>query len=181
MAHEAIPASRDKMEGEVDPMAVREIIKGNTGIVAGIAIIATLVAGYFIVRQVSARPSGQAQDALYTNDDGRTWFRDSVSKFPPFKTSEGKDAVLAHVFSCKGKEFVGFMEKYTPEYQTELQKAAEAKDAGKSPTNTARIMALRGTGRLMKKPGGKDWTVYSDAVWMSILCDDKTVPEPVMK
>jgi hypothetical protein len=127
-------------------MGIRETMNENPRLTVGIVCTIALVATGFVVMQVLAGrrtfPS-KSPNSFYTIDDGKTFFVASSDNIPPFE-HEGKQAVHAIVFECSGKQFVGYLERYTPE-------SRQAILAGKgSPT-------IETYGRELKKPGGKVW------------------------
>ncbi|MGD0770968.1 MAG: hypothetical protein ABSB42_22520 [Tepidisphaeraceae bacterium] len=102
-------------------MSVREkLSRGATGVAVGVVLLA--VAGASIAYHFW--PSGQRANpykAFYTDDDGRTYYKDSIFNFPPYQ-HDGKTAVWAMVFEDDaGHDFVGYCERYTPDVRKELQ------------------------------------------------------------
>jgi hypothetical protein len=82
--------------------------------------------GDVVLKVVKKTPAEQPviqKKAYYTVDDGQTWFADAMppEKLPPF-TLDGKEAVRAHVYQYgdRGKPFVLYLEKYTPEARNRL-------------------------------------------------------------
>ena len=74
----------------------------------GVGAIALVVS----MRSASG-PSASVPQYYYTNDDGKTYFRDSAERITPFD-HDGKPAVRAHVFKAKdGHIFVAWMERNT--------------------------------------------------------------------
>jgi hypothetical protein len=58
-------------------------------------------------------------EMFYSDDDGRTYFKDSIYKFPPFDHG-GRIADVAVVIEDSGSKAVGYLVRYTPEAQKEL-------------------------------------------------------------
>jgi hypothetical protein len=77
-------------------MSIREACQRNPKIVTGVAILSLAIAMFMIFTQVKGEfgPENTETQAFYTVDDGKTWFVDEASKFPPFD-KDGKVAVLA--------------------------------------------------------------------------------------
>lgn len=99
--------------------SVREkLSEGKLGLVAGISLIA--VAAVIIVYYCWPAPRANALYLYYSDDDGASYFKDSVYKFPPFD-HDGRQAVEARVLLDRGSKFVGYMIRYTPEAQKRLQ------------------------------------------------------------
>src|SRR5256885_1965398 len=113
----------DDVTGKIkDAGGVRELINRNVVIVApivGLLILACLVMGF---RRSSLASS--SRQIYFTNDDGKTFFKDDQRKVPPF-TSWGKECVGAILFTCagdiKGTPFVGYMIRYTPEGKSQRE------------------------------------------------------------
>ena len=152
-------------------MSVREWMDNNqkaTSIGAGAL---TFLAIGLIVYQLI--PEGQPTKAWYTTDDGQTWFKDSNRKVPPFDHG-GKQAVLAKVYECNGKQFVGWMERYKPEQAKKLARYRAQEDAGETP-DEGLLMASGGLGAIeYKRPGDKTWTTELHVVtdMMQVNCPD---------
>jgi hypothetical protein len=92
----------------------------TTGVTAGIIVLALL---FIIWSNWSSSSVGGATGgkSYYTEDDGVTYFADDNTKIPPFDHN-GKQAVRAYVFQCKGgKPFVQYLERYTPDAKTKLE------------------------------------------------------------
>jgi hypothetical protein len=93
-------------------MNVREKLNdGRLGIGIGIALIAVAaVSIYLYVRPTSPRVN--ATELYYSDDDGASYYKDSVYNFPPYD-HDGKTAYQAMVFDDSGKHFVGYLVRYT--------------------------------------------------------------------
>ena len=143
-------------------MGIREQMNENptivTGVTAGIIFIALvlIIIQLWPSRRADA-PTGPAQQWYYTTDDGATHFADEANKVAPFD-HDGRPAVVARVYQCGGKEFVGRLEKYTPEAQQKLEgvKGADPRSA------SVATSALAGGGLLVKAPGTGDQWVSRD-------------------
>jgi hypothetical protein len=86
----------------------------------------------------------------YTDDDGATYYPDSINLVPPY-SHNGKKAVRAYVFRCgEGGIFVGYLEAFTPQ-------AKEAKEASLANHDNPPIAS--DFGRMLKLPltGDKGW------------------------
>lgn len=109
-------------------MGIREKINQNQGITTGVTVGVIVLALIFIIWQLvggNSRGTIPTQ-AFFTIDDGKTWFADDINKLPPFD-HEGKQAVRAIIFKCKGgKPFVGHLERYTPEAKAQIEKMRES-------------------------------------------------------
>ena len=115
-------------------MGLREKISDRRiGLIIGIGM---LVAAGAIVG-FNFWPSGphiNYRQAFYSDDDGQTFFEDSLYKFAPFDHN-GKTAVLAVVYKdAHNTKFVAYLERYTPAALKQLQKTY----ADSSRTETAK-------------------------------------------
>jgi hypothetical protein len=156
-------------------MGLRETINDNSRLTITIVAIAAMLATGFVVMQVMAgrrTTPGKLPDTFYTDDDGQTFFKASGDNIAPFDHS-GKKAVVAYVFECCEKRYVGFMERYNSD-------AHKLKSAGKSTRETDMF------GRELKKPGSPDWIKAHDDLAASKVVDVRcphgknASPEPVV-
>ncbi|MGN6726476.1 MAG: hypothetical protein ACTHLZ_11195 [Tepidisphaeraceae bacterium] len=113
-------------------MGIREKMSSDTRNVtlgvAAIALLAVVAAAYQIW---PARPTVGTAQSFYSDDDGKTYFSDSIFKFPPFDHN-GKTAYRALVFKTDGGEpFVGVLQRYQPKAQKLLSDAFNQMQAGK--------------------------------------------------
>jgi hypothetical protein len=141
-------------------MGVRERLNENPRGVAAVVVGVLLLAGTFAAFQfLNADTTAAASDrAFFSTDDGKTWFVDNAGKLPPFER-DGKEAVRAYVFECKGKQFVNHLERYTPDGR----RAAEAALESQRTSQTATVPAqLRLAGAEVRKPGAKQWAPLGD-------------------
>jgi hypothetical protein len=142
-------------------VGIRETLNKNPAVASGVVIgLIVLVLTLIIWWSSSGGPTtadAEDQKAFFTNDDGKTWFTDSAAKIPPFQ-KDGKDAVLAHVYSCDGKPFVAFMRRFTPDAKKKL----EAANSNKSKPQMAVADVVQFNGIEVKAPGGKEWYKQSD-------------------
>jgi hypothetical protein len=118
-----------------------------------------------VLAQCSDPATGDVQDArgFFSSDDGKTWFADEAKNVPPF-TKGGKEAVRAHVYRCPdGKQFVVWLERYTPESKKQLEAALNAKAGGPPslPTDAPQVE--------VKLPGAATWVRSTDAKAAAIM------------
>ncbi len=168
-------------------MGIREKMNQNPGVTTGVTIGVIVIALAFIIWQLLPNRGPKIPTkAFYTVDDGATYFADDIKKIPPFD-HEGKQAVRAYVFKCGGKEFVAYLERYTPQAKARLEKARE--EAAKNPDAAPPDMMmpdLMESGIQVKKPGQGRWVVQSDFQHsqdiMQVKCPDGKTDnlEPVM-
>jgi hypothetical protein len=153
-------------------MGIRERLNQKPGLTAGVIGAAVILATVGVVMQVLASrkkfPS-KLPDSFFTVDDGKTFFRASMDNVPPFD-HEGKQAVHAYVFECGGKQFVGYVERYTPE-------------AHKSILSGQRTAQIEMYGRELKKPGSAEWIKSGDLAATvrvtNVKCPDGRPAEPI--
>lgn len=170
-------------------MGIREKMNQNPGMTTGITVGVIVIALIFIVWQLwpSSGPRIPTK-AFFTVDDGATWFADDIKKLPPF-THDGKQAVRAYVFKCGGsKEFVAYLERYTPQAKARLEKARaeSAKNPQGVPPPELMMPDMMMAGVEVKKPGPGQWVPQSDfkisQQIMQVKCPDGKTDnlEPVM-
>src|SRR4051812_26868582 len=97
--------------------AIRETLGKSKALSLCLGAALVIGGGIAIAFQgTSIVPGGAASSggARFTTDDGRTLFEAPADSLPPFD-HDGKPAARAHVYRCGGKEFVGYLERYTPE------------------------------------------------------------------
>jgi len=92
---------------------------------AGAAALLIIVGGTFIVYQMfGARTSGAGpvpKSAFYTDDNGKSFFRDDIDKASPFDHG-GKQAFRCDVFEgANGKQFVGLVYRFTDSGRREFE------------------------------------------------------------
>jgi len=97
-------------------MGVRESVNGNRKLGVGAAALLLVGALSFIGFQVFGGGGGTGvaatSSAFYTDDNGKTFFKDNLYKVVPFEHN-GKQAYRADVFQCPdGKQFVGLMYRH---------------------------------------------------------------------
>jgi hypothetical protein len=118
------------------------------------------VAALFVIFRSSGGNGGGASDrvdlAFFSADDGKTWFPDNARKVPPFNR-DGKDVYRAYIYKCPdGKEFVAFLERYTPK----AKKEREALYAGGEQSAVPILDEAKGIE--VKTPGQTTWVKQSD-------------------
>lgn len=150
----------------------KNLINNHVGVVIGAVVLALIAAIWMGLRQVGHGPNLGAKTAFYSDDDGKTWFKDNAPLITPFD-HDGKPALLAHVFRCKDKEFVAYLEK-SGEQVVSRDSAAPAPVNGKDAAAAQRASAGIGAG-FVKKPGAKDWVSRDNfrraAAEMTVACE----------
>lgn len=154
-------------------MGVREALDQKKSLVVSVAIavivIAPVWAFIYFRPQTALTPDSSALQAFFTDDDGATTFQDDATKIPPFD-HHGKEAVRAYLFSSKGKQFVGYLERYSKDAQMKL--------AGmKSDINHALEMQRARNSIVpdVKKPGDTVWVLRNSPMGQKII--DVSAPD----
>jgi hypothetical protein len=155
-------------------VGIRETLNKNPSITTGVTIGIIVIAIAAIVWQMmSGRPNINNIQSFYTVDDGATWFADKAIKNPPFD-HDGQQAVRCYVFKCgdKGKEFVGYMERFTSDALKKME------DAKAHPDNSDPMLMedLYTTGMEVKRPGNGKWVLRTnpeaDRIQSEVKCPD---------
>lgn len=135
-------------------MGIRETLNNNPAITTGATLLIIVFAIAFIIYSSTGGGTPKPPTkAYFTVDDGKTWFPDDITLIPPFD-KDGKQAVRAHIFSCKGGDepFVAYLERHTPEAKATLEKYRANPD--QAPPDG---MLIADTGTEVKKPGVGNW------------------------
>jgi hypothetical protein len=123
------------------------------------AAVIVCVVGGLVYMLRPAPPVGNAQLAFYSDDDGQTWFTDSIYKFPPIDHN-GKAAVRAYVYSYSKGQFVGYLQRYKPA-AVELLKKTYGEGGPAKESAAESLMSsdsIRNGGLEVKLPGlGAKW------------------------
>ncbi len=118
-------------------MGIRETINKKRGwsIAAAAAILA--IAGVILARTFWPEPKPQLDRAYYTDDDGQSYFEDSMYLVPPFDHG-GKTAVRAMVYRRGYSGYVAYEQRFKADIKKKLDDAvAEAAKQGKPPSSVA--------------------------------------------
>jgi hypothetical protein len=156
-------------------MSVREKLNdGRVGVTVGVVFIVFALAIGVWYFKPAARPDPYS--AYYSDDDGQTYFQDSLFRFPPFDHN-GKTAVMAELYQdTQGHRFVGYLLRYVPQTQKKLEdKYAQAEGANQAQTMLGVLSdpSVGVAGMEMKFPGAdKKWTPYSHNLYPSIVAPD---------
>lgn len=148
-------------------MGVRENINQHPKRAAGaVAVVVLGILGFGALQNRSSAVSLSSQ-AYFSDDDGRTFFRDDAARVGPFDRG-GKEAVAAHVFAgADGKPFVGYLERaISPQARAEIEQARRtlmeraSKHAVPMPDSDAMEQIARNLE--VKRPGDKEWVAATD-------------------
>jgi len=141
-------------------MGVREKLRDNRKLGLGVGLsLLVLSLGLIAIQLQGGRghlPAQQKQ-AFYTDDDGATFFTDSVNRIVPFDHN-GRQAYRADVFrDADGKEFVGLIYRHTATGRNEMQDYIGSKGMDRDPEGFIR-QGIEYRGMEVKRPGGDEKT-----------------------
>jgi hypothetical protein len=148
-------------------MFIRKGISENRKLGTALGLILVLIACAAITYQFWPAKKAKLAMAYFSDDDGATWFTDSLDHVPPFDHN-GKEAVRAGIFTYDdgSKKFCAFLEKFTPEAKKQLESAiadAAARGQGPETVTLQREPSFVDSGMMMKVPGGQNlWVRSSD-------------------
>jgi hypothetical protein len=145
-------------------MGIRQAIQENRQVGIVVTVVLLAVGGIAIFYQVRGlgSPRPIVPEYYFTTDDGQTLFAESAERVPPFDRG-GKQAVRAYVFKCSGKQFVGYLERYTEETRRLMMQADEAvknaRPGERPPPIIAQAASAARAGREVKRPGDASWVL----------------------
>lgn len=153
-------------------MGVRQSLNENknlgVGVGAGIVVVALAIISFQLFGGVSSQIQAPAS-AFYTDDNGKTFFKDDIYKVCPFDHN-GKQAYRADVFECPdGKQFVGLMYRHN----AVGRKAMEEHIAkGTDDPRGDFLAGLEVQGMEVKRPGAPDiaWRPNDTSLGSLIKC-----------
>jgi hypothetical protein len=163
--------------------SIRESLQRNRK--AALAVAAILFLAAIAISVYYLRPRGDRSDptkAFYSDDDGQTYFKDSVYNFPPFDHN-GKTAVEAMLAESNGHYFVGYLMRFTPAARKQLQdKYDEAgRDNLPGQQNVLDFMAspdITESGMQVKLPGpGHPWLPRSQVGSLAVKAPNGDPPD----
>jgi hypothetical protein len=129
-------------------------------IAAILLVVATVQAAYFF--RPAKHPS--ATGMFFSDDDGQTYFMDSIYKFPPWDHN-GKQANTAIVYSSGSGNFVAYQVRYRPAAQKELQDLYAKVQAGERViADVNRLMLadrIGSAGKEVKMRGSDKWVPFN--------------------
>jgi hypothetical protein len=130
-------------------MNIREKIAQNPVLGTALGVALVLAAALLLCLELwNSRP--MRLNTLYTDDDGKTWFKDGLRKLTPFD-HDGKQAFRVQVYRCGGgPPFIGWMEEYGDDDRQRLETAAAQGDLALAANMTFYKPAV-------KRPGDTKW------------------------
>jgi hypothetical protein len=139
--------------------------KLGVGVGVAVLIVALGLVGFQLYGGSRGLPEAQ-QQAFYSDDNGKTFFKDDINKVVPFDHN-GKHAYRADVFKGPdGKEFAGLLYRHTATGRNEMQDYINRKVARKDDGGLIRGQ-IEQRGMEVKPASG------GDKAW--VLADEYTV------
>jgi hypothetical protein len=154
--------------------------KVGMGAAVALLLLACGILTYYFLSHTIEKPN--VSTAYYSDDDGQTYFKDSIYKFAPFDHN-GKTAVQAVIAESNGHDFVGYLERYKADAQKQLQeKYDDAVKNGVSPQKSVLEMMGTLTGQMeVKLPGsGHPWLPSSQVGRLDVKSPSGDIPDKYM-
>ena len=148
-------------------MGLREKLSEKPSVAAVASGRFVLLASIIIARTYWPEKRADLSKALYSDDDGQSWFVDTAYLVPPFEHN-GKTAVVAQVYTYNDgrKKFCAYLARFTPQAKHQLEAAlAQAKKNNLPPASVSLYgdSGFLKQGQEVKLPGsGNPWIAYSD-------------------
>jgi len=160
-------------------MSIRESINSSAVVGGGIAMLLIAIAvgiAYPYFHQPSILSHIGA--AFFSDDDGQTYYRDSIYKFAPYDHG-GKTAVMAMVYSDGMQNFVGYLMRFTPEAKQRLEdEYAKVQNGSETLDQFNTVLgspAIHLNGTEEKLPGaGNQWVLRSMRPDPKVISPDKS-------
>jgi hypothetical protein len=164
-------------------MGIREkgFTKGFVGY--GLAAVLLIYAIGMLTYQLKPEKRPNPFGAFYTDDDGKSYFTDTIYKFPPFD-HDGKTAVMAYVYSSDHGNFVGILQRYTPDAKKKLEDAYAKVQAGQLNVSTVNSLLssnpIRYGGTEVKLVGSDHWVPRAQMMRPDVKAPDGSPCYPVL-
>jgi hypothetical protein len=148
-------------------MGIREKLRDKPALATAIAAGFVLLAIVITVKVLWPEKKAQLEQAFYTDDDGATWFSDSIYRATPFDHN-GKSAVVAQIYTYDDgkKQFCAYLSRFTPDAKAQLQAALDAAQRrGQRPGSVGLYQDRDFMSRSVevKKPGANEaWVPFND-------------------
>ena len=155
-------------------MGVRKMLNQRPAIGVVAAVGMFVIAGMVLLVWASTRGTpGRVGQVYYSDDDGKTYFADSVDRIYPFD-HDGKQAYRAYVYQCgNGQPFIGYLARYN---EAAVARLGELKGKESDANVAAEIAQVRATGIDVKRPGDAQWTplfgAAGEAIAQHPICPD---------
>jgi hypothetical protein len=117
-------------------MGIVDTMRQKKGAMTGAAIGFVFLAAVSMAYQLWPQKHYSSTLTYFSDDDGNTWFLDSVDNVPPYD-HDGKQAVRAVIYSYDNgsKKFCGYLMRFGPSVEKSVQAAIVA-GAKKQPPET---------------------------------------------
>jgi hypothetical protein len=147
-------------------MGVREAMKEKSNITLIGAVAFVLLGAVLLARAYWPEKKANLEQTFYSDDDGATWFSDSLFKVAPF-TRNGKTAVGAQIYTYQDgkKQFCGYLTKFAPDAKAQLDAVlSDAQSRGQAPGSVGlyRNHDFMNRSVLVKAPGPNNPWLSSD-------------------
>ena len=155
-------------------MGIRETFEKKPGVAIGVVAACVLITGGIFATAFWPEKKADLSQALYTDDDGQTWFPASSYLVAPFQHN-GKTAVVAQVYSYDDgkKQFCAYLAQFNPQAKQQLEAAlADAQKNGRPPDSVALYQDrnFMSHGTEVKLPGpSHPWIPYDDPKAMPLF------------
>jgi hypothetical protein len=163
--------------------SVRESLQNNRKLGLTFAAILCLCAAG--ISSYYLWPRGEKVDptiTYYSDDDGQTYFKDSVYKFAPFD-HDGRTAVEAVIAESGGHTFVAYLTRFTPEARKKLQDKYDDAVKNNLPVQQTVLDFMSNPpismeGMEVKLPGsGHEWVPRSQLRYLDVKSPNGSLPE----
>ncbi len=161
-------------------MSVREKLndkKVGMGVAVALLVVACAIFTYYFLSHSGVHVN--ASSAYYSDDDGQSYFKDSIYKFAPFD-HDGKTAVQAVLGEASGHYFVAYLTRYLPDAQKRLQQKydGEIKNGLTPQHDVLNLMGAMSGQMEIKLPGsGHPWEPRTMIGTLDIKSPSGDVPE----
>jgi hypothetical protein len=164
-------------------MSVREKLndkKLGTAVAIGLLLLALAILGIYLLSHWT--PKADVLHSYYSDDDGQSYFEDSVYKFPPYDHS-GKTAYLVTLAVRNGSKSVAYLSRYTPSAQKQLQDEYDKLIKNGEPLQhdmLTLIVSLAPQMEVKLPGGGHPWIPASRTGTLDLRGPDGNLPEKII-
>ena len=131
-------------------MELRDVLHKNGAAITVVAAAVIAICVFSVMREASGVGDSSGLKTYFSDDDGKTWFKDELTRPFPFDHG-GQPAYRAQIFRCGGTTFCGYLQSL-PDKEREGIEALP-------PNWQARYAAIQAASDLflVKKPGDAEW------------------------
>ena len=156
-------------------MSTRDKLNDNKklglGVAAAILIIALGIFSFQLRGAGDANAAPVPTSAFYTDDNGKSFFKDDINKLSPFDHG-GKQAYRADVFKGPdGQKFVGLIYRHTEGGRKEMEEYVSKRV--KDPDGLTRLSIER-RGMEVKRLADKNWSINDEMTQERLQASVKT-------